>query len=242
MSGKTFKAIGNDTPAITIRNCHNVRIVQNDFIDDAEPIFVTDSTDVTIEYNRYRNIAGPHERNGSNRGNFTQWVNSTGGSISHNSGSGGDTEDIISIYKSGGHDAGNPLVIADNRFEGTNWTSGSGSGMMLGDGGGSHVVVKDNVLVNPGQVGIGVAGGSDIRVTGNTILGQPRASSNVGIYVWGQDAGCSDIQVAGNTVDFAKPSGMKSGGWDGGNCGAISGWSSNDWTAGVGLGAVRVVL
>ena len=203
---------------------------------------MTDSTDVTIEYNRYRNITGPHERNGSNRGNFTQWVRSTGGSISHNVGIGGDTEDIISIYKSGGFDADHPLVVADNWFQGTNWTSDSGSGILLGDGGGSHVVIKNNVLVNPGQVGIGVAGGSDIRVTGNTILGEPRSSTNVGIYVWGQGSSCSKIQVAGNTVDFAKRSGVKSGAFNHGNCGAVSGWSTNRFRADLDLDLLKVAL
>ncbi|WP_297342762.1 right-handed parallel beta-helix repeat-containing protein [Amnibacterium sp.] len=231
ISGLTFSGIGNDVPAITIRNCSDVTITQNDFLDDAEPIYVVNSTDVTITSNRYRNITGPYQRNGSHRGNFTQWENSTGGAISGNVGIGGNTEDIVSIYKSGGSSASTPLVIENNTFEGTDWVSPSGSGILVGDGGGSHIVVRGNTLINPGQIGIGVSGGSDIHVTGNTVFGQQRTSSNVGIYVWGQGTACSAIEVAGNTVDWKKASGVVSGAWNGGNCGTIAGWASNAFTA-----------
>lgn len=229
ISGHTFRGIASPTPAITIVDCHDVTIEANDFIDVAEPIYVRDSTNVTIEWNRYQNITGPHERDGSHRGNFTQWENSFGGRIANNEGVGGDTEDIISIYHSGGLSEADPLIIETNRFQGTNWTSASGSGIMLGDGGGSHVVVRGNTLVNPGQVGIGVAGGSDIHVTGNTIYGQVRPYSNVGIYTWAQGAPCSDIEVGGNTIDFTNYASTPSAVWDGGNCGPIAGWNTNDW-------------
>lgn len=242
ITGLSFEGIGNDQPAITIMNCHDVVISQNDFIDDTEPIYVQDSTNVTITANRYRNITGPYQRNGSHRGNFTQWQNSFGGSIDHNVGIGGNTEDIVSIFQSGGADSAHPLVIEDNTFQGTNWTSASGSGIMLGDGGGSHVIVRNNTLINPGQVGIGVAGGSDIHVLDNTVYGEQRANSNVGISTWGQGSACSDIEVAGNTVDFVKDTGVVSGAWDGQNCGTIAGWSSNDFTATLNPAALEPVL
>ena len=232
ISGHTFRGIGSPVPAITIVGCHDVTIEGNDFIDVAEPIYVRDSTNVTIVWNRYRNITGPHERDGSHRGNFTQWENSFGGRIAHNEGVGGDTEDIVSIYHSGGTSAADPLLIEDNRFQGTDWSSASGSGIMLGDGGGSHVVVRNNVLIDPGQVGIGVAGGSDIHVTGNTIYGQARLYSNVGIYAWAQGTDCSDIEISDNTIDFHKQDGTNSAWWNGGNCGPITGLdttNTNSW-------------
>ena len=230
ISGHTFKGIGHDVPAITVVGCHHVTITGNDFIDDAEPIYVRDSTDVTITWNRYRNITGPHTRNGSHRGNFTQWENTFGGLIAHNVGVGGDTEDIISIYHSGGTDPAHRLVIRDNTFQGTDWTSSSGSGILLGDDGGGHITVTGNTLINPGQVGIGVAGGTDIHITGNTVYGQARPSSNVGIYTWGQGTPCSSIEVAHNTINFHKPDGTDSGWWNGQNCGPIAGWNTNVWS------------
>ena len=114
--------------------------------------------------------------------------------------------------------------------------------MLLGDGGGSHVLVKDNVLVNPGQVGIGVAGGTDIRIHDNTVLGVRRRSSNVGIYVWSQGVSCSGIRVQGNTVDFAKASGARSGGFNHGNCGAVGGWGTNRWHADLRFDLLKVAL
>lgn len=243
ISGKFFTGIGDDTSAIRISNCHNVRIIGNDFLDDAQPITVTNSTDVEIGWNRYRNITGPHERNGSNRANFTQWVNSFGGSIHDNKGIGGDTEDIISIYQSGGIDAEHPLVIERNAFEGTNWSSSTGSGIMLGDGGGGHVIVRDNILLNPGAVGIGVAGGSDIRVTGNVVYGIDRPQSNVGIYVWNQSSPpCRAIRVHNNTVKWSKPDGADGSFWNAGNCGTVVGWIKNRWQAAIDPDALRVVL
>jgi len=35
-----------------------------------------------------------------------------------------------------------------------------GGGIMLGDGGGSNIVAKNNILVDPGQYGMAVSGGS----------------------------------------------------------------------------------
>lgn len=85
-------------------------------------------------------------------------MKSRGGSIHHNKGIGGDTEDIISIYNSGATNAIHPLVIENNAVEGATRSSGSGSGLMLGDEGGSHASARHNTLISPGQVEIGVPG------------------------------------------------------------------------------------
>jgi hypothetical protein len=217
-------------------------IENNDFIDVAEPIYVYGSRNITIRGNRYRNITGPYQRNGSHRGNFTQWDHSFGGKIVDNVGVGGNTEDVISLYFSGGTSAARPLVIARNRFQGTNWRSPSGAGILVGDGGGGHVVVRDNVLVNVGQVGIGVAGGHHIQILRNTVYGPRRTLSNVGIYAWGQGASCGNIRVAGNVVDFRKADGTPSAIWNGGNCGTITGLSTNRVGPLAGAKALRVRL
>lgn len=243
INGKEFVGIGNDQSSIRITNCHNVIITANDFKDVAQPITVENSTNVKITWNRYQNITGPHQRNGSNRANFTQWVNSRGGVISDNKGIGGDTEDIISIYRSGGIDASNPLIIERNAFEGTNWTSTSGSGMMLGDDGGSHIVVRNNTLLNPGQVGIGIASGTDIHITDNVIYGEKRTSSNIGFYIWNQySTSCSGNEVARNKVKWFDASGSLNPAWNAGNCGTVTGWSTNDWNAAIDPATLKVTL
>ena len=79
-------------------------------------------------------------------------------------------------------------------------------GAVLGDGGGGHVIVEGNALVNPGQVGIGVASGTDITVTGNSVYSEALPWSNVGIYVWNQyGSACGNIQIT-TDVFLADPS------------------------------------
>lgn len=243
ISGKQFVGVGNNQSAVRIANCHNVVIATNDFMDVAQPITVINSTNVEISWNRYRNIIGPHRRNGSNQANFTQWVSSYGGSIHNNKGIGGDTEDIISIFQSGGTDAVHPLIIEYNAFEGTNWSSTSGSGVMLGDAGGSHIIVRYNTLLNPGAVGMGIASGTDIHIIDNTIYGAQRPSSNLGIYVWNQYlSACSDNEVARNKVKWYRYDAVMNPYWNAGNCGTVAGWTSNDWHASIDPLTLHVTL
>ncbi len=241
ISGKRFVNLPGDQVAITIENSHNVTVTANDFSGNIGDIYVVDSTNVTVTWNRYRNVGNGTE--GSGASNFVQFSRTTGGTIAHNKGVGGNTEDIVSIYRSGGSSAAHPLLIEYNSFEGGDWSSGSGSGIMLGDGGGSHIVVAGNVLVTPGQVGIGISGGTDIHVVDNLVYGAKRAGSNVGISIWNQSPGsCSGNEIGGNKVTWYAANGSKNGAWDGGGCGSVVGWSSNDWDAGLSYSHLHVVL
>ena len=121
----------------------------------------------------------------------------SGGLIGHNKGKGGDTEDIVSVYQS------DNVTVEDNQFEGTNWSSPSGPGIALSDGGGSFNVAQRNILVNPGQVGIFIAGGDDNKILDNIVYGAQRTYSNVGLYVWNQ----SSSPCSTNEVPAATPSG-----------------------------------
>jgi hypothetical protein len=167
--------------------------------------------------------------------NFVQFdkVTGAGNKIVGNSGSnslgGSNAEDLISLYQSSGT-SGSPIEVKGNRLS-NGGPSGSGSGIMVGDSGGSHVVVSGNTLTDPGQVGIGVAGGSNMRVVGNVIYSSAHPWSNVGIYVWNQSGSCGNIEVSGNRVEWYNSGGASNGGWDGGGCGSVAGWDSNDWNA-----------
>ena len=231
IEGKTFKDLGADVEAIHLENCNNVTIRTNDFANVAQAITVANSTNVKIEWNRYSNIVGPHARVGKNRANFVQLVNVSRGYISHNKGKGGDTEDIVSLYRSGGT-AASPFIVEYNHFQGTNWTSSSGSGIALGDDTSGYSIARYNTLLNPGQVGIFIAGGTNHKIIGNTIYGEKRTSSNVGLYVWNQySSTCSGHEVRDNIVSWKNAAGSSNPAWDGGNCGTISGWTSNTWNA-----------
>lgn len=231
IENRTFKDLGPDVEAIRIEDCDRVTIRNNDFARVAQAITVTDSTDIRVEWNRYEDILGPHARVGLNRANFVQFDQVHGGYIGHNKGRGGDTEDIVSLHASGGT-AAEPLLVEGNHFEGTDWTSESGSGIALGDSGSDHAIARGNVLLDPGQVGIFIAGGTNNAILDNVVYGRQRPSSNVGIYVWNQsDSECSGHEVRGNQVRWDRADGEENEAWNQGNCGPIAGWDENDWDA-----------
>lgn len=155
--------------------------------------------------------------------NFVQFdkVNGPGSSISGNRGAnqlgGSNAEDLISLFDSNGTSA-SPIRVADNHLK-DGGPSGSGSGIMLGDGGGSHQIAEGNLLVNPGQVGIGVAGGDDMAVIGNQIYSSAQSWSNVGMFAWAfGGSGCGYVEISGNQVDWTAAGGYRNSFWNGGGC------------------------
>lgn len=236
ISNKTFKDLGANVIAIRLQDCHNVTIKAVDFINVAEGVLAVNSSNIRVIDSRYQNILGPHTRDGSNRGNFVQFDNVNGGLIDHNKGKGGDTEDVVSLHRSSN------VVVEDNHFEGTNWTSTSGSGIALADGGSSNNVARRNTLVNIGQVGIFIAGGTNNKILDNVVYGEPKAGANAGIYVWNlSGSACSGHVVSGNRVHFQKADGTYQGWWSGGGCGTVT-MSGNDFRASLSLSSLRVVL
>jgi hypothetical protein len=156
-------------------------------------------------------------------------VTGAGNRIEGNSVSSSPSEDMINVFKSGGT-SGSWLRIVGNTLKDNTGQSRSGSGIMLGDAGGSYVLVEGNKLTNPGQAGIGVAGGSNIRVLNNTVVSAQFAWSNVGIYVWDQyNSNCHSIEVRGNNVSWLNSSGQNNPAWLGGGCGDVAGWNQNSW-------------
>jgi parallel beta-helix repeat protein len=228
ITGKQFVNIAD--VAIIVEQCNNVTITGNDFSNVVGGIFILDSTNVTVTWNRYENIGDGTF--GSGHSNFVQFAKSFGGYIAHNKGIGGNTEDIISIYQSGGSSASSPLIIEYNAFQGTNWLSESGSGSMMGDSCGAHMVIRFNTYLSPGMAGIGIACGTDIHITDNIIYGEMRPLSNVGIYIWNQYTGeCSGNEIARNQVRWYRYDGVENPYWNAGNCGPVAGESTNNWHA-----------
>jgi hypothetical protein len=155
-------------------------------------------------------------------------VTGAGNRIESNTITNSRAEDMISVYKSGGT-SGSWLRITGNTVKDNTGQSNTGSGIMLGDSGGGYVLVQGNKLTNPGQAGIGVAGGTNIRVLSNTVSSAQFPWSNVGIYVWNQASSCGAIEVRGNSVNWVNKSGQSNPAWDGGGCGSIAGWGDNSW-------------
>jgi hypothetical protein len=206
--------------ALVISNAASPYIHDCDFADAVGGIFLLNCTNVRVERCRFRNIGDGTI--GSGHSNYVQLNNCHGGAIRANRAIGGNTEDKISVYRSGGNSAADPLIVEDNQLDGLNantadakaWTRGSGTGIILGDGSvGDYIVVRNNTLLRPGQVGIQIIGGIGHQVYGNVLYADPRSpltDNNVGMSSY---AGSPTADVHSNRVYWRKNSGVENSHW-----------------------------
>jgi parallel beta-helix repeat protein len=211
---------------IHLIGCNNITIVCNQISNVMSGIYAENCTGINIHDNRILNMQGPMPQ-----AQFVQFNNSTGKIINNtliNEAGKSNPEDAINIYKSFGT-VDNPILINGNKITGGG-PSTTGGGIILGDTGGAWQIASNNILVNPGQYGMAVAGGTNISITNNTIFAKQQPFTNVGLYAWNQSGQlCSNITVGGNRVNWTKSDGSKNNWWNGGNCGVIAGWSTNTY-------------
>lgn len=192
-------ASSNAHVCIRILNSSNITIENCDFFQVSEPIEVYNSSNVEVRYNRCHGILGPGERVNEQTGNFLQ-THPGGGCdyvwVHHNK--------IIAMGPgpwdpwSGAHELGPEDVISFfgasnctaeyNEIDATGYERAFGTGTILGDGGGSDNLIQYNTYLNPGQVGIAVAGFYRNHLIGNIIYreaGQVTGSGNTAAYYWG---------------------------------------------------------
>jgi hypothetical protein len=228
--GATSAGVGIDA-----YNSDHLTVQNNNFNDVASGLYATNSANGNILFsNNYAtNIRGPFPR-----GQIAQFNNVSGAAnkILCNVSDqvlGGTTingvysgpEDHINMYMSNGTST-SPIEVAYNKLRGGG--SPSGGGIMAGDTGGSYEYVHDNILVNPGQYGIAIAGGSNIQLIANQVFAVQNTWTNIGGYVWEQgNVSCSNNTFQGNLINFTNAAGSESGYWDGGGCGTVAGESSN---------------
>lgn len=221
--------------AILLYNCTNITITDNRWENVSSGVYAQLCQQIKVTYNDSKNVVGPFPR-----GQMVQFneVNGSGNQINFNASEClpglSNPEDHISLYKTNGT-ANDPIQVIGNWIRGGG-PSTSGSGIMTGDNNGSYVLVQDNILVNPGQVGIGVAGGHHIQVLDNKIFGAQNSISNVGLFVWnwtGNPPGtvCHSHTVSGNEVHWTNSDGNLNPSWDSETCGTVTGWSNNTWGA-----------
>lgn len=236
--GASIKAFGSRN--ITIRNCFfngstreaidmngssNITITNNLFARVETGVYALNCQTVKVNNNQFVNVR-KRVGDGGGRGQFVQF-NSTGGAgceIMNNKGENflgeSDPEDLISLYASSGTSS-SPIKISGNVFRGGG-PSGSGGGIIAGDHGGGNVIMENNVLLNPGQYGMAVAGGQNITIRNNKIFAKQQSFTNNPLYVWSQEGGdpCSSINVSGNFVNWTDKDGNKNTGWNANNCGS----------------------
>lgn len=214
---------------VHIYNCNNITIT-NCFIDSvATGVYAGASTGIKFNYNDVKNVKGPFPR-----GQMIQLDEVTGGgnSISYNAGENiymqSYPEDQISLYKCHGLAADRIRVVG-------NWIRGggpssSGGGIMTGDAGGSYILVKDNILVNPGQYGIALASGNHITIIDNIVFSEKLPFSNVGIYAFNQyPTDCSVDTIMNNVINFTYKDGQLNNTWTDNSCGNVVGWKTNTY-------------
>ena len=235
---------------IQLDSCVNVTIKRCFFNSASTGICAIGSTGIDVDSNQIMNVYrrffnSPHT--GLNLGNDTLRYKDGGQAVQFDGVYGAnnkiynnkienfpgvsDPEDAISILRSSGTLL-IPIVVQGNWIRGGG-PSICGGGIMTGDEGGSFVIVKNNILLNPGQYGIAIAGGHDIKLLNNIVVAKKGPINNVGCYVWNQtpDHACANNTVSGNQINYINKDGVSNPNWNSGNCGSVAGWSTNNWVS-----------
>ena len=154
------------------------------------------------------------------------------------------TADLVNVYSSGGT-ASDPILIARNKFNGGGPLA-SGAGLQLGDEGGEYMVAEDNILVNPGGIGMGLAGGHDITYRNNKVYSAndpERPFTNVGLTAtepYDPPTGeCRNFTIEYNEITFYQADNWNNNGYPawrnptyvpnigGGSACGFAGWDTN---------------
>lgn len=123
---------------------------------------------------------------------------------------------------------GNRFIARGNYLRGGQSVSGCA---IMADEAASDSVFENNVAVDTGQCGIGIANGERNAIKGNKVLIRnpvPKAG-NTAIYVWNQDPGpCGPTQILQNIATTLRTDGTHSGYWNGGGCEPVT-LAGNVW-------------
>lgn len=232
----TKNMLSNSTDVgIYLYNCYNVTVDYNNITNVSTGVYVVNTTGggIVVNYNQFKNMVGPMPR-----GQFVQFntVSGSGNTISYNKGENvygqSNPEDAINLYKSNGT-ASSPIQVVGNWIRGGG-PSATGGGIMLGDTGGSYETASNNILVDPGQYGMAIAGGDHMSITNNSIYGRAQSFTNIGLYIWGQSgSACTNATISGNLVRFMNKSNTENDAWVGTGESTPSGWSNNTFGASV---------
>jgi hypothetical protein len=127
-------------------------------------------------------------------------------------------EDSVSVQDS------TQTTVQNNYIVGGNSPSGCG---IIADWGANNTQFQNNVLVDTGQCGIGIADGVGHTVDSNRIINSTPVENggNTAIYVWRADPSsppCSSVSVTNNIASQLKPNGTESAYWNGGGCGPVT--------------------
>ncbi len=221
------RLINGGNRGIYMHNCHHI-VIENNLFSNLITGVLADHCGggIRVDDNQFLNMIGPMPG-----GQYVQFntVNGEGLSISRNKGENlpghGKPEDGINLYKSNGT-AISPIKVIGNQIRGGG-PSPSGGGIMLGDNGGSYQLAEGNILVNPGEYGMAIAGGDHISLINNTIYGKAQPFTNVGLYVNAIGGyAVSNAVVKGNKINFYNAANYNNNWWLAGGTQKPEGWDN----------------
>lgn len=206
--------------AIHLENCKNITIIDCTFENVQSGLRASLSQGIKFEHNDVTNLVG--RLKGSNElGIMAQFieVSGAGNSISYNAAENflgeSSTEDIINLWMSNGTQQ-SPITVKGNWLRGGG-DSDSGGGILIGDGGGSYQIAEDNILVDPGQYGIGIAGGHNMTLRNNKVYAKKQYFTNVGMSIcnwYEKETGQSHtITVENNLLNYTNKGGFVHNWW-----------------------------
>ena len=230
----TQNSLGNSTTVgIYLFNCYNITIDYNYITNASTGIYVVNTIQggVVIQNNQFYNMQGPYPR-----GQFVQFntVSGAGNAVINNIGENimgqSNPQEALNFYKTNGT-AASPVQVTGNWIRGGGPAT-AGGGIQLGDNGGSYINCANNILVNPGQIGISVSGGDHISVTNNKIFASQQSFTNTGLVIWGQ-AGytITNLTMSSNQVNWTKSTGIQYDYYLASGETTPAGWSTNVWSA-----------
>jgi len=219
--------ISSKGEGIYLYSCKNITIIDCYMENVSTGVLAVACQGINVSYNQVKNVQGPFPR-----GQMVQFDSVSGPNniVSYNRCENilgaSDPEDAISMFKTTGTPT-SPVKIIGNWIRGGG-PSHTGGGIMLGDNGGAYLIAEKNVLVNPGQYGVAISGGTNISIINNIIYSKQQTFTNVGLYIWNQShSKCALNVISGNQINWTNAQGEKNNKWDNGNCGSVSGWDSN---------------
>ncbi|MDB5007722.1 MAG: hypothetical protein JWQ84_725 [Mucilaginibacter sp.] len=231
------KLVNSTDVGIHTFQCYNININNNYISNVAGGVYAEQTTNggIVVTNNQFLNMQGPFPR-----GQYVQFnsVNGANNSISNNKCQNilgqSNPQEGINLYKSNGTPSSQILVNG-------NWILGGGpgsatGGLQLGDSGGSYIYASNNIMVNPGQMGIAISGGNNISVVNNKVYSKSQYFSNVGIVDYfgipGQPAN-TNCTVSGNLVNFTNAQNYQNPAWLAPNEPLPTGWNGNSWGANI---------
>jgi len=194
---------------IYLNSCYNIRITHCEIDSVQSGLYAKYCTDgIDFNYNDTKNILGPLPQAQMVQFNQCSGAND---SVSYNTCDNvpgySHPEDIISMWESTGT-ADSPIQIIGNKIRGGG-PSTTGGGIMLGDTGGGYQIASNNILVDPGEYGIAISGGNNSVIENNLIYGRSQPFTNVGLYLWNENAlPCGNNTLQNNRVNFRYPGGL----------------------------------